>query len=357
MRSHLRLLFAAGMLATSLADRETRVLVLPVVPPPVIVTRVREVPTPPPPAPADPLGCPELAPPPEPVGRPIDIHTTYNRDDDVRVLAASAAPVIAVRRLDATVRVSDDDGATFARAFEDHAVDELAIDGDGRLYARSGVSLGTCDPVTHRERWRETPFASGRVAALPGRVLWIEGTVVHASRDRGATWRPIRADLPWSDDAPGDLFVWRGALYLVQHYEDMCGVDDWPVYQLAGGTVTHAIFHAGYGDDQTLEAADDVGTTWTWRAHCPDCSTRQRTLLEAQKLRPVEGARVLAVYEHGLVELCTNGARLVYRAFPFEHIAAVDHAGRPLVVTGDMLARWEPTHGWRRLTTIPLPDR
>jgi len=62
------------------------------------------------------------------------------------------------------------------------------------------------------------------------------------------------------------------------------------------------------------------------------------------------------VYEHGLVELCTNGARLVYRSFPVDHIAAVDHAGRPLVVTGDMLARWEPAHGWRRLTTIPLPD-
>jgi len=345
------------MFATSLADHDTVVLVLPVVPPPVVVTEVRELPTPPPPTPPDPLGCPELAPPPEPIGRPVDIHDAAERHDDVRVLAASAAPVIAVRRLDATVRVSDDDGATFARAFEDHAVDELALAGDGQLYAKSGAWLGTRDPATHRERWRQTPFATGRIAVLPGRVLWIEGTTIHASRDRGLTWRAIRADVPWSASVDGDLFAWRGALYLVQHYEDMCGVDDWPVYQLADTTITHAIFHAGYGDDHTLDAADGgIGTTWTWRSHCPDCSMRQRTLLEAQKLQPVEGARVLAVYEHGLVELCTNGARLVYRAFPFEHIAAVDHAGRPLVVIGDMLVRWDPAHGWRRLTTIPLPD-
>ena len=266
MRSHLRLLFAAGMFVMSLADdRDTRVLVLPVVPPPLVVTEVREVPTPPPPAPPDPLGCPELPESPPPLGRPVDLRGADARGDDVRVLAASAAPVIAIRRADGIVRVSDDDGATFARAFDQRTVDELAIDGDGRLYARSGAWLGTRDPATHRDRWRQTPFEAGRIAALPGRVVWIEGTVVHASRDRGATWRAIRADLPWADSDDGDLFTWRGALYLVQHYEDMCGVDDWPTWQLAGGTVTHAIFHGGYGNDETLDAADDVGTTWTWR--------------------------------------------------------------------------------------------
>jgi hypothetical protein len=361
MRSTQRLLLSAVMFATTFVDRPTSVLVLPIVVPPVTVTVVREVPAepPPPPPPApDPLGC--LPPPVEgdaAIGAPLAVRT-LRLDDDVAIVAAAATPVIGVRGKDGRVRVSDDDGATWHRAFAGRSVDELAIDGAGTLYARSGGMLGSRDPESRRERWRETPFEGGRIGVVGVGLIWLHAGHVDATTDRGASWRAIAGgEETWATETDGDVFAWRGSLYQVVHYWDMCGVDDWPVWRLTGARVQNAIFHAGYGDDDTFEAADDVATSWRWRSHCPACGhAGDGKLLAAQKLLPVEGGRTLAVYQHSLVELCEGGGRQIYRAFPFERIAAVDSAGRPLVAADGVVARWSPAHGWRRgLALSPRP--
>jgi hypothetical protein len=80
-------------------------------------------------------------------------------------------------------------------------------------------------------------------------------------------------------------------------------------------------------------------------------------MLRVATLWPVEGARTLAVYNRSLIELCDDGARQIYRSFPFESVDAVDSAGRPLVVHGGQLVRWSPVHGWRRLFAAPAPKR
>jgi len=116
--------------------------------------------------------------------------------------------------------------------------------------------------------------------------------------------------------------------------------------------------------DLLIEPADDAATTWAWRERCRATESAQlgtcrvrdpkrSAMLAAKTLLPVEGARVLSVFQGSLVELCPGGARQIYRAFPFDHLAAVDHAGRPLVVRSGLLLRWSAGDGWRRLYGVP----
>lgn len=114
-----------------------------------------------------------------------------------------------------------------------------------------------------------------------------------------------------------------------------------------------------------LQAGDDVAVEWTWRERCwgdndqglTSCSRRIPTvsaMLRVATLWPVEGARTLAVYERSLIELCDDGARQIYRSFPFDKVDAIDSVGRPLVVNDGKLLRWSPVHGWRRLFAAPV---
>jgi hypothetical protein len=146
----------------------------------------------------------------------------------------------------------------------------------------------------------------------------------------------------------------------------MCGIDDLSVYRLDNAhRVAHDVFHNEYeAGEPVLETSSDVDSSWTWRERCRTdpvgaldrCTKRDTTrsqLLQAATLLPAEGARTLAVFEHGVIELCGTGARQIYRAFPFERIDAVDDAGRLLVVRKDTLLRWSPLHGWRQLYALP----
>jgi hypothetical protein len=360
--------------------------------PPMVVAIVQPAPVPPAPTPpptpppsaqapappdvADELACPTID-AAKPSGARLDSDAVRALGEDgpaLRVVAARAAARLAILDPAGVVRVSDDGTPAFRAAFVGRRVDELAIDRAGVLYARSATELGIRDLAGH-ERWRTIAPATctreactDRIATLDDQIAWLHDEDVFVSRDRGAAFhRVTRDDAPWASDSSGATFAWRGALYQVQHYEDMCGVDDSPTWRFdpSSGAITHAIFHNQYVlNDRVLEASDEAAATWTWRERCREdesaplgaCTTRdpiRSAMLAAKTLRPVEGGRTLSVFEGSLVELCSGGARQIYRAFPFDHLAAVDHVGRPLVVRGGMLLRWSAGDGWRRLYSAP----
>ena len=208
---------------------------------------------------------------------------------------------------------------------------------------------------------------NNRIGVVEDRVVWFHNDQLAVSTDRGLHWKAIATtDQVWSWNGDGRVLPFRGALYQAYHYQDRCGVDDTPTWRLdRSGRIDHTIFHNYYESrEPMLTAADDVAAEWSWRERCwgendwgfTSCSRRIPTvsaMLRVSTLWPVEGARTLAVYERSLVELCDDGARQIYRSFPFEEIAAVDSVGRPLVVHRGTLLRWSPTHGWRRLFTAP----
>jgi hypothetical protein len=344
-------------------------------------------PAPPPPAPVadDPLRCPVIEGEDRRIGKAVHRMAVQDTGDDVlrrsevEVVAAARAPVIAyLERSAGTVMVSDDDGRAFSRVFhdpEDHRdLEAIAIDAAGVLYALSPPELGVREPGK-RERWYAGPFGDcttgdcvDHLALAGDRVVWIRDNTIATSTNHGRTWRIAIADSIWEpvyNGAPSTVFSWHGAVYRVDHYWDRCGIDDYPTWRFDGKTLDHFIFHLHYDNgDSALVASDDAATTWTWRRRCrdddyaftrpcPAARPRERAMLEAYTLLPAEGARSLAVFEGGLVELCPGGARLVHRRYPFRRVDAVDSVGRPLQVRDDAVYRWSPIHGWRRLSPEP----
>jgi hypothetical protein len=368
----------------------------PVASPSVMIAIVQ--PSPPPPVPPPPPPPPPVQ-PPDPVG-PAPDHlgcpavgaaepsgTRLERDAvrglgeggpeaaaTLRVVAARTGARLAILDNLGVALASDDGTAAFHGVFAGHHIDDLAIDRAGVLYARSGIELGIRDLAGH-ERWREIQQAMcsretciDRIATIDDRIAWLHDDQVFVSRDRGATFRRVtRDDAPWTPDGDGMLFSWRGALYQIQHYEDMCGVDDAPTWRLdpGSGAIAHTIFHNQYVlSELVLEPSDDAAPTWSWRERCratdsaplgacPGRDPSRSAMLAAKTLLPVEGGRVLSVFQGSLVELCPGGARQIYRAFPFDRLAAVDHVGRPLVVRNGLLLRWSAGDGWRRLYGTP----
>ena len=359
--------------------------------PPVIVAIVPPPPMPSPPPLPPPLPAPQpgaLSPAPDPLGCPSldasdssgirleseEVRNLGEAGAALRVVAARTSARLAILDPAGMARLSEAGGATFHFVFADHHIDDLAIDRAGVLYARSGIELGVRDLEGH-ERWREINQAMcpreaciDRIATIDDRLAWLHDDQAFVSRDRGATFRRVTTDdAPWTPEADGVLFAWRGALYQVQHYTDMCGVDDSPTWRLdpGSGAIAHTIFHNQYtANEPVLGTTDDAATTWAWRERCREdeaaplgaCTDRdpsRSAMLAAKTLVPVEGGRVLAVFQGSLIELCPQGARQIYRAFPFDHLAAVDHLGRPLVVRGGILLRWSAGGGWRRLYGVP----
>jgi hypothetical protein len=334
--------------------------------------------------PADPLGCttpsaiPSALPSAldEPIGAQIATPTAASEETPLsppfQVVTAGAR--IALRNGD-RVSLSDDDGRSFHAAFASRQVSQIAIARDGTLYALSDQELARLEPPGtsrgHRRldaAWRQLEAdhvrdeCRNRIAAVGDRVVWLHDDEVHTSDDRGRTWRQVsNADASWgySDDR---TLAWRGSLYQVRHDVDRCGVDDWSVWRLDGARrITHDIFHSYYERGAVLHPSDDVGTTWRWRSKClakddEDCTqpTPQRDALRLlSTVLPIEGGRTLGVYRGSLIELCPGGARQIYRAYPLDHLDAVDATGRALVLHEGALLRWSPVHGWRRLLALP----
>jgi hypothetical protein len=343
------------------------------VPPPLVVhieTQVQSAAVIPP---ASSLGCPVLE-HDEPIGTLVDpVAVDSHLDWSAVVHAASRAPQLAVRH-DRFVWVSDDRGRSFRRAFEDREVTHTAITPSGVIYARAGTELGVRSPGG-KTVWRpitvpcdENARCVSRIGTLGEEVLFLIDELLYASADRGKTWKKLDDTSASWHGHDGTLFTYQGALFQVDHHQDMCGIDDLYTYRLdANHRLTHDIFHNYYiKDEPVLRASSDVDTTWTWTTQCmdddrpapggcPAAAANRVGLLTAATLRPVEGARALAVYKGSLIELCAGGARQVYRSFPFESIDAVDDAGRALVVRGATLLRWSPVHGWRKLKTFVDP--
>jgi len=216
----------------------------------------------------------------------------------------------------------------------------------------------TCDPAARCDR---------RIAANGAELVGFIDDAVATSTDQGKSWKRIlEPEYAWSD-RHGELFSWRGSLYQIAHYYDMCGVDDNYLFRLdAKHQISHDIFHNDAGaDNPVLHAASDVGTSWTWTEKCWNdegnftrCErpmAKRRELLQASTLSPVEGGRTFAVYSGSVIEVCTRGARQIYRAFPLTKIDAVDPAGGILAMKGMTLLRWSPVHGWRKLKTFVDP--
>lgn len=350
----------AATLHAGLATRETA-------PPPAPIVQHISVPihvevtAPSPPAPpSDDLGCPVIAAKDEPIGAPLDkLPQPDGAYAKLEAVAAARARRIAILDpVEKRVHVSDDDGRTFKRAFAGRAIEQIEIDVDGVLYARTRTSLGVLGPEGS-ERWHAAPFSAcadescggDRIAVAGTTLAWFRDSEVATSDNGAKTWtRTALTDYAWTRSSDY-AFAWRGAIYEVAHYVERCGIDEHHVWRFDPATrkVAHTIFHNDYdGDAPPLRASDDVGTTWTWRLRDQhDAVTSD--MLFAKTLLPVEGARTLAVHEGGAVELCTRGARQIYRSFPYERIDAVDVAGRPIVATHEAVVRWSPQHGWRRV--------
>lgn len=376
---------AIAVLALLPEHRDTMVVIDRTAPPVVVtVERVVEaaVPAPPDPPPTSArvtaLRCPAIAVVDEPIGVPVQATPTSDYDPSATVLhvvASSAAPRIAVLS-GSEVLVSDDDGKTFARAFTKHDVEQIAIAPDGTLYARGADKLGVTPFPGRVASWRKVALGgcesdgtcegdqcSNRIAAVEDRVVWFHNDQLATSTDQGRHWKRVKTtDQSWSSTEDGQLLPFRGALYQAYHYTERCGIDDTSTWRLdRSGRIEHTIFHNYYEErEPVLEASNDVDTEWAWRERCwgdnanklVSCSKRIPSvseMLRVATLRLVEGARTLAVYGGSLIELCGDSARQIYRAFPFATVAAVDSAGRSLVVDGGAILRWSPLHGWRRL--------
>ncbi len=345
------------------------------VPPPIVVMIDRTIEAPPQPPPAVELGCPTVGAADYPIGTAIDpavLEQTFEEQKAATVRAAASAPQLAVEHA-GFVWVSDDDGRTFARAFEDHLVDHIAVDPDGVIYAQSSDLLAVRVPGG-KTRWRAirqlgcTPEdrCERTIGARGKELVVIADDRISTSTDRGQSFTSVRDPaFAWGDHGP-QLFSWRGSLYQVSHYWDMCGVNDYPTYRLdTAHQVAHDTFHDYFTENAPeLVASSDVESTWTWRETCrtePDKVSRcannaaRSALLIAATLRPAEGARTLAVYNGSAVELCPGGVRQIYRKFPYDRIDAVDVAGRALVMRDLTLVRWSPLHGWRKLHTFSAP--
>jgi hypothetical protein len=331
---------------------------------------------PPAPPPADPLGCTTPTAPDEPIGARIPTPTAAPEETPLSpsFQVATAGARIALR-IDDRVYLSDDDGRSFHAAFVSRPISHIAIARDGTLYALSGQELARLEPLApgrgHRHRdgaWRLLEAdhvrdeCHNRIAAVGNRVVWLHDEQVHTSDDRGHTWRQVTpTDAAWGyhDDR---TLAWNGSLYQVRHDVDRCGIDDWSVWRLDGARrITHEIFHSYYDRGATLHPSDDVGTTWRWRSKClakddEDCTTptpQREALRLLSTVLPIEGGRTLGVYGGSLIELCPGGARQIYRAYPLDHLDAVDATGRALVLHDGALLRWSPVHGWRRLFALP----
>jgi hypothetical protein len=345
------------------------------VPPPLVIHIEKTIEAPPaaiPPATSD-LGCPLVTANDEPIGARVDPTADADSEVTAKVFTAARAPQIAVMNEQA-VWVSDDDGRTWSRAFDDHEVTHVAVSANGVVFALASYELGVRSPGG-RTRWRPIEHDQdyqGRhtnLAVIGSEVIAIIGDQIHASRDQGRSWKHVKTDERAWDDTGTAMFTWRGAAYQIDHYHERCGVSEQHVYRLdAKHRVTGDVFHDYYmPDEPVLRASTDIDTQWAWKPRCwssetPDntsaCTARAASrydLLTAATLKPAEGARTLAVYEHGLIELCERGARLVYRTFPFDRVDAVDAAGRALVMRGESLLRWSPLHGWRKLKTFASP--
>jgi hypothetical protein len=345
------------------------------VPPPLVIHIENTIEAPPaaqPPPSAD-LGCPLVTAIDEPIGARIEPTVVETNEPTATAYAAALAPQLAVKQ-ENRVWVSDDDGRSWSRAFEDHEVMHVAVARDGVVFALAGTELGVRSPGG-RTAWRpvaydqDNPGRHTNLAVVGGEVIAIIGDQIHTSRDDGRTWKHVETEERAWDDTGTAMFTWQGSAYQIDHYHDRCGVSEQHVYRLDGRRVVTAdVFHDYYiSDEPVLRAISDIDTSWSWKPRCwrtdssdglTDCtakSARRTNLLTAATLSPAEGARTLAVYEHGLVELCDRGARLVYRSFPFDHVDAVDAAGRALVMRGESLLRWSPVHGWRKLKTFASP--
>ncbi len=366
---------AATAIVFAARQRDTTVIIERTAPP-VFVTVPAPAPEAPPLAAASPpsqLACPVVHLADKPIGKAIAAPARDSDDhseEHVPMLVAASAttPHIAVLA-GAGVRVSDDDGATFSRAFKGHTVEQIAVSRDGVVYARAGTQLGV-RAASGAESWHSAPVDAcpsddacrNRIGIVEDRVVWFHRDQLAVSSDHGRHWKSISTKKHvWAWDSDGRMLTFRGALYQAYHYEDRCGVDDTPVWRLdRSGRIDHTIFHNYYeGHEPVLQASDDVGTEWRWRERCwndahvlTSCSRSipaVSEMLRVGTLWPVEGARTLTVYERSLIELCDDGARQIYRSFPFEAIDAVDSVGRPLVAHAGALLRWSPVHGWRRL--------
>jgi hypothetical protein len=319
--------------------------------------------------------------PDDPIGARIDTPTAALEQTPLsppfQVVTAGARIAL---RIDDHVYFSDDDGRSFHAAFASRQISQIAITRDGTLYALSGQELSRLEPPTpargHRSgegAWRRLEAdhvrdeCRNRIAAVGNRVVWLHDEEVRTSDDRGRTWRQRQVgptDAAW-DYGDNRTLAWNGSLYQVRHDVDRCGIDDWSVWRLDGARrITHEIFHSYYERGAVLHPSDDAGTTWRWRSKCiaeddDDCTkpTPQREALRLlSTVLPIEGGRTLGVYRGSLIELCRGGARQIYRAYPLDHLDAVDAAGRALVLHGGALLRWSQVHGWRRLFALPSPS-
>ena len=341
-------------------------------PPPIVVNLETVVQSPITPAVvADGIGCPALPYTDEPIGKPIAPSALEREDSRGTVRTAAAAPVLAVKT-GAGVWVSEDDGRSWSSAFDERPVQSIAVAPDGTVYAQEEASIGV-RLRGGKTAWRLIKGACGEddrcvvnIGALGREVVAFIDDRIYTSSDLGTTWtKTTSKDFSWESRDGADVYAFKGALYQVNHYQDMCGVDDYYTYRFdTQHRVAHDIFHNYYTgtDEPILEPSTDVETVWTWAEKCrvPDdatgkCQKRQparRALMEAAMLSPREGARALALYRNSLIELCSAGVRQVYREFPFDHLDAVDASGRALVMNGVDLLRWSPSVGWRKLKTF-----
>ena len=343
-----------------------------VLPLPVVVPTLADAALPPD------LDCPTPPVGDAPIGRPVaDADLVWDHGERAgKVVASARAPALAILR-DGAIRISDDDGRHFRPVRLGTAVDDVALDARGRLYAAAGNHLAVRSP-DGRIRWTKATGDCVADAGCPGslvasgdRVLWLHGSRTAVTADGARSWRRIADDdaAGFADAGrPGEgvLLGWDGSAYATEHVVDMCGIDDYDVatLDLATGTYHHDVFHAGDEGGPAL-VSRGAGPTWRYRVACdayetgdaPDptrpCPRAVRTrralrALEVARLRPVVGGRVLFV-DHGLAELCGDHARLVVHDFPFGHVDAVDAGGRPLIAFGGRLLRWSPRHGWRVL--------
>ena len=343
-------------------------------PPPIVVALETVVQSPiTPVVAAEALGCPITRAMDEPIGKPVSPRAVERGWSQATVKTAAAAPVIAVQD-GGDVWVSEDDGRTWARAFANRGVERIAVAPDGTVYALEELVLhvrargGKVARRPIKATCSEDARCQVNIGALGDEVVAFIDDRILTSADRGKTWTAIKSETTWETKDDSELHAFRGALYQVNHYTDMCGIDDYHTYRFGRDhSVGFDVFHNyDSGDDEpVLEPSNDFDTIWTWAnmcrlegdqlGRCKNPQLGRREMLQAAWLTPREGGRTLAVYRNSLIELCAGGVRQVYREFPFDHLDAVDASGRALVMNGLDLLRWSPSVGWRKLRTFAGP--